>query len=72
MQNYFNFNKVMKFENLPNSFLVLFIQTKQFFSFVYTKSFVNYMPNMNVIQRRNRIHLMHSDEIFLVQKHKKM
>ena len=54
MQNYSEFNKVMKYQHL----------TEQLSSSVHTKSFVNSIPNMNVIQRRKRTHLIHSDEIF--------
>ena len=56
MQNYSNSNKLMKFPHF----------TKQLFNSVHTKSFVNhtnafvnFMRNMNVIQRRKRTHLVH-------------
>ena len=54
MQNYSKSNKLMKFQHF----------TKQLFSSVHIKSFVNSIPNMNVVQRKNRTHLMHSDEKF--------
>ena len=53
MQNYSKSNKQMTFENF----------TKQLFSSVHTKSFVNSIPNMNVIQREKCTHQMHLDEV---------
>ena len=38
--------------------------TKQLFSAAHTKSFVNSMSNMNVIQRKKCSHLVQPDEIF--------
>ena len=58
MQNYSKSNKLMKFHHFA----------KQLFSNVHTKSFVNSMPNMNVVQRKKRTHLVHPDEEFLVPK----
>jgi len=52
MQNYSKSNKVMKYQHL----------TKQLFSSVHTKAFVNSMPNVNVIQRKKRTHLIHSEK----------
>ena len=54
MQNYFKSNTPMKFQQF----------TKQFLSSVPIKSFVNSMPNMNVIQRRKHTHLVHPNEKF--------
>ena len=54
MQNYSKSKKQMKFKYFPK---------KNFVSSVHTKSFVSSMPNMNVIQRKKRTHLLHPDEI---------
>ena len=53
MQNYSKSNKLMKYQNF----------TKQLFSSVHTKSFVNSVPNMNVIQRKKCTQQVHLDEI---------
>ena len=53
MQNYFKSNKVKKYKHF----------TKQLFSSVHTKSFVNSIPNMNVIQRKKCTQQVHLDEI---------
>ena len=53
MQNYSKSNKLMTFQHF----------TKQLFSSVHTKSFVNSIPNMNVIQRKKCTHQVHLDEI---------
>ena len=38
--------------------------TKQIFSIVHTKSFLNSIPNTNVVQRKKHTHLVHADEKF--------
>ena len=54
MQNYSKSNKLMKFKHF----------TKQLFSSVHTKSFINSIPNVNVVQRKKRTHLMHPNKKF--------
>ena len=54
MQTYSKSNKLLKFLQF----------TKKMFSSVNTKSFVNSMPNMNVIERKRRTHLVHPGEKF--------
>ena len=44
--------------------IIKFRRFTKFFSSVYTKSFVNFMSNLNVIERKKRTHLVHPNEKF--------
>ena len=54
MQNHSKSNKLIKFQHFTN----------QLFGSVHTKSFVNSVSNMNVVQRKKHSHLMTPAEKF--------